>query len=383
MAEKLSDKLARSAEAPPAGYRIINDEAVKGFGLRVTAAGAKAFILGYRRRPDGLQRRHTIGSFPDWSTAGARDEARRLKRAIDGGADPVGELREARSAATVNDLCDRFIADYIPRKRPRTQRDYKGAIAHHIRPPLGRHKVEAVTFSDVDTWHHKTTAVAPVQANRALAILSVMFGMATRWGMRTGANPCRGVERNQEHKRKRYLSAAELARLTAALDKLADRDAADVLRLLLLTGARRGETLAAKWSDFDLDAGTWVKPGATTKQKTDHVVPLSAAAIQLLAGRTPKTEWVFPGRKGKHRRDLALSWRRVCHDAGIAGLRIHDLRHSYASHLASSGVGLPIIGALLGHTQPQTTQRYAHLIDDALRQATEKVSAIVTSGAQR
>jgi integrase len=137
--------------------------------------------------------------------------------------------------------------------------------------------------------------------------------------------------------------------------------------------------LAARWAQFDLEAGVWVKPGATTKQKTEHEVPLSAAARQLLnqlyvAG----AEYVFPRRRGAgHRVDIKKPWGAICKSANIGGLRIHDLRHSYASMLVSGGQSLPVIGALLGHTQPNTTARYAHLMDDPLRKATETVGAII------
>ena len=145
-----------------------------------------------------------------------------------------------------------------------------------------------------------------------------------------------------------------------------------------LTGARRGEVLAATWDQFDLDLGVWTKPGATTKQKTEHRIPLSAPARQLIAELPRDSEYLFPGRGSSHRVEIKYAWAAVCKKAGIKGARIHDLRHTYASLLASSGLSLPVIGALLGHTQAQTTLRYAHLLDDPLRKATETVGAIVS-----
>ena len=160
----------------------------------------------------------------------------------------------------------------------------------------------------------------------------------------------------------------------------ATRQAADIIRLLLLTGARRGEVLQARWADIDLAAGVWSKPGATTKQKTDHQVPLSDAARQLLLDlrqRAPAAaEWVFPAPDGSPRRDVKDAWASLCRAANIKGARVHDLRHTYASVLASAGLSLPIIGALLGHTQPSTTARYAHLFDDPLRAATERAAQL-------
>jgi integrase len=180
-----------------------------------------------------------------------------------------------------------------------------------------------------------------------IALTSKLCSLAMQWKWRAD-NPCRGIERNVESKRKRYLSAAELERLSKALAGHDDPDSADIFRLLLLTGARRGEVQAARWSDFDLETGIWTKPGATTKQRTEHIVPLNAPARQLIAGRErTDSEYLFPGRHGGHRVELKSNWRRVCKAAGIGGLRIHDLRHSFASQLASAGVGLHVIGGLL------------------------------------
>jgi integrase len=208
-----------------------------------------------------------------------------------------------------------------------------------------------------------------------------MFALAIRWKLRTD-NPAKGVERNQEMKRTRYLAGAELVALTFAIGQHKDKQAANILRLLLLTGARRGEALAARWDQFDLKQGVWTKPGAMTKQKTEHRVPLSAPARQLLgelrARAAEDAEFVFPGRTGAHRVEIKKNWDAIRKAAGMPSTRIHDLRHTYASVLASAGMSLPIIGALLGHTQPSTTARYAHLLDDPLRQATERAGAIMT-----
>jgi integrase len=375
MALKLTDKVAKSTPAPA----LIWDQDVKGFGVRVTAAGSRAFVLNYRRKSDGRSRRYTIGSFPDWGTGAARDEARRLKRLIDGGADPVGDQQSVRGAPTVNRLLDRFEAEYLPRKRESTQRTYRNQIKSAIRPRLGKLKVASVSFADIDALH-RGLSETPYRANRVIALVSRIFAMAIKWEMRPD-NPVRGIERNGEDKRKRYLSGDELVRLTAALAEHRDQQAANIVRMLLLTGARKGELLAATWNQFNIEAGIWTKPGATTKQKTDHVIPLSAPARQLLAELHKARDhsgYLFPGRLG-HRREIKDSWATICEAAGIEGLRVHDLRHTYASALAGAGFSLPIIGALLGHTQPSTTQRYAHLQDDPLRVATERAGAILSS----
>ena len=379
MPEKLTDGVVKALQAPARGSRITYDADVKGFGVRVTAAGAKAFVLNYRTRL-GRERRYTIGAFPDWKAGAARAEAAALKRIVDQGGDPLGDIQAGRQAPTIADLCDRFLAEYLPRKRPSTQKSYREQIEAEIRPALGRLKVADVTFADIDLVHRTISKRAPYRANRVVALLSRMFSMAITWGSRNN-NPCRGIERNQEQKRRRYLAPDELGRLTEALADHRDQQAADIIRMLLLTGARRGEVLAAKWADIDLGRAIWNKPGATTKQKTEHQVPLSDAARQLLCElrerSSPDVEWLFPD-GNQHRRDVQHNWIAICRAAQITGARLHDLRHTYASVLASAGLSLPIIGALLGHTTPTTTARYAHLFDDPLRAAAERASAIIS-----
>jgi integrase len=382
MAVRLTDRMVKGLPLPSTDKHIVYDDLVRGFGVRVTAAGSKSFVLNYRRKADGVERRYTIGPYPEWTCLAAREEAKSLRREIDGGSDPVGEHRADREAPTVNDLCDRYEAEQLPKRRVSTQADYRSMLRVHIRPGLGKRKVATLAFADVDALHSEVTKRAgPYRANRAIALMSKLCSLAIQWHWRTD-NPCRGIERHAEAKRKRYLNGAELERLSAALATHDDRDATDIFRFLLLTGARRGETLAARWADFDIEAGVWVKPGATTKQKTEHRVPLSAPARQLLAARAakadPDAEYVFPGRNGGgHRIGLKANWARICKAAKIHNLRIHDLRHSFASISASHGVSLLAIGELLGHTQPSTTHRYAHLFDDHLRQATERVGAVI------
>ena len=382
MAQRLTDRTVKGLPSPAAGNHVIFDDLIKGFGVRITAAGAKAFVLKYRRRSDGLRRLHTIGSHPAWTVLAAREEAKRLKREIDGGGDPVGEQRADREAPTVNDLCDRYEGEQLSKRRPSTQSEYGSILRRHIRPALGKRKVATLAFANIDDLHRQITKTAgPYRGNRVVALVSKLCSLAVQWRWRVD-NPCKGIERNVEYKRKRYLTGAELERLSAALAEHDDPDAADIFRFLLLTGARRGEVLAARWADFDLEAGIWTKPAASTKTKTDHVVPLSAPARQLLAARfdnRAESKFVFQGRNGVgHRIEVKGNWARVCKAAGIHGLRIHDLRHSYASTLASAGVGLHVIGGLLGHTQPSTTARYAHLFDDPLRAATERAGAILS-----
>ncbi len=206
-----------------------------------------------------------------------------------------------------------------------------------------------------------------------------MFCLSMKWGWRPD-NPARGVERNPEQKRTRYLSPAEIQRLTVALADHPNQLSANAIRLLLPTGARRGEVLSATWGQFDIEAGTWIKPAATTKQEKEHRVPLSAPTLQLLTEMHRESDGphLFPGKPGQPQAELKSFWASVCKTAEIDGCRVHDLRHTYASILASAGLSLPVIGALLGHTQPATTARYAHLYDDPLKKATDIVGAVVT-----
>jgi integrase len=386
MAVKLSDKLVRTLEPPPStggrgNNRITYDIALPGFGARITSAGAVSFVLNYRRKADGLERRFTIGTFPAWSVTAAREEAKRLKREVDGGGDPVGKFKAERGAPTVASLCARFEAEHLPRLRPSTAQMYRGLINNEVVPALGRMKVAAVGFEDIDRLHRNVSRRAPYLANRLLALLSKMFALSVLWNMRSNS-PVRGVQRNQEIKRKRYLSGDELNRLTKTLTAYHNVEVTDAITLLLLTGARKSEVLSATWSQFDFGAGTWTKPGATTKQKTDHIVPLSAPARQLLAQireRNSSAKFVFPGPGPTgHRTNLKRDWAQVCKAAGIVGLRVHDLRHSFAAQLASAGIGLNVISGLLGHTRAETTFRYSHLFDDTLRAATERVGAVIT-----
>ncbi len=374
---RLTDRMIRTL--PPGSY--YDSSSARGFGLRITPAGCKSYILRYRTRA-GREHLLTIGSPPAWSLAAARAEAAELRREIDRGEDPMESRHSERNAPTVRDLADRFIAEHVARKRPSTANEYQGFIKNDVLPMLGSHKVSAITFSDISRLHRKITERAPIAANRCMAMCSAMFNLAIKWQLRAD-NPCRGVARNPEEKRSRYLSAAELSRLVAALASLEDRQAANIIKMPLLTGCRCGEALGATWSQFDLDADVWVKPSSHTKQKREHRVPLSDAAVELLnaiRAEAPIGSHVFPAARGSgHRIEIRRAWRQACVRAGIDGLRVHDLRHSYASMLVNSGLSLPVIGALLGHTQAATTHRYAHLADNPLREATERVGKMVTA----
>ncbi len=411
---KLTDKAVRDLAAPVSGNKVTYDDDVKGFGVRVTKAGARAFILNYRA--GGRERRITIGAYPDWTAGAARDRAKELKRRVDNGADPMAERHEERAAPTMNDLADRFEAEHLTKRRPTTARDYKSLLRLYVRPRIGKIRVSDLKHSDVERLHRDVAAGAPYQANRTIAVLSKMLSLAVKWDLRQD-NPARGIEREPEEKRERFLTPAEIGKLGEVLAKHPERTSCNAIRLLLLTGARKGELLSATWSQLDLDRGVWTKPAASTKQAKDHRIPLSAPALALLTEMQADADagcpYVFPGKVTRDAAgrqawapltEIKRVWLAVCIKAGLAEqvpqvdaagkvvkgadgkpatvwqatARVHDLRHTYASVLASSGLSLPIIGALLGHTQQATTQRYAHLLDDPLRAATERVGAVVT-----
>ena len=411
MGAKITDRLVRSLALPGGGYHITYDTEITGFGVRITKAGTKSFILAYAG--GGRERRYTIGKYPAWSVAAAREEASRLRLQVDTGGDPMGDRHAKREERTISELCTRYLEDYARHKnRPSTIARNTDYIDRFIRPRLGKLKVAAATHSDIDALHrHVTNEHGPYIANRVAALCSKLFNLSIRWGWRSD-NPAKGIERNQEAKRDRYLSGPELQRLSKALAEyplkekvrlsraealkqgrkwawqdrktpLREREqSCNAIRLLMLTGARKSELLSATWNQFDLTTGVWTKPGATTKQKTTHRVPLSAPARQLLASMPADSAYVFPGRNGGHQQDIKSTWDSMRELAEIPDVRIHDLRHTYAAQLASAGLSLPIIGALLGHTQPQTTARYSHLMDDPLRHATERVGAILGESSQ-
>jgi integrase len=392
MAEKLSDRLIKALVSPEAGNAITYDTEVKGLGIRITAAGAKSFIMNYRNE-EGRERRLTIGSYGanQWSLVAARKRAGDLRRKIDRGDDPLAEKMDKRTAPTVSDLCERYEADHLPHKRPSSQSEDRRMITKIILPSIGNQRVASIHTSDIEALH-LSLKDTPYSANRVLALTSKMFSLALKrqkgeaspW--RTD-NPCKGVERYPEAKRKGYLKAKEIERLVSALINFHNQKFANVIRLCLLTGCRRGEALNARWDQFD--DGIWTKPASTTKQDEDHEVPVSNATQillkNILAGATTKDDghpvspFVFPGRFS----DAPLKWRQREWDeirtaAMLPKVRVHDLRHTFASLLASSGKSLTLIGAMLGHSNPLTTHRYAHLYNDPLKEAANSVGDIIT-----
>ncbi|MGG7565001.1 tyrosine-type recombinase/integrase [Rhodovulum sp. DZ06] len=373
--KRLSKSVVEKIQPGPRDV-VIWDEALPGFGLRVKPSGVRSYVVQYRAKDTGATRRATIGRHgPLLSFDQAKKQARALLADAMRGADPVAEKTEARKAPTMRDLCDDYLTRHaIPNKRPNSVRNDRGLIDGHVLPALGRKRVRDVARRDVEDLRERMAAT-PYQANRALALLSKMFSLAVAWGWRPD-NPARGVARFQEEKRRRWLSDAELRRLWQALERRSGQPAAEAVKLQLLTGARLGEVLGAKVGDFDLDRGVWTKPSHQTKQKRTEHLPLSAPAVELVgalcAGRAPG-DWLFPGRvEGQPLREIKRFWAALTAEAGLEDYRRHDNRHTFASHLVSSGLSLEIVGQLLGHSSAETTKRYAHLADDALRNAADR-----------
>jgi len=361
--KKLTDSRVRGLKSPAKGNKITYDtgpDSIRGFGIRVTASGARAFVLNYVVA--GRERRMTIGEYPAWGVAAAREEAKRLRQKVDRGVDPLAEKIAAREAPTVAELADRYLEEWANvNKRSGPAADDASMLRRLVKPELGNRKVKSIEYEDITRLHHRLTKTnGPYQANRVLALLSKMFVLAIHWKMRTD-NPTKHIQRNTEQPRNRYLSGDEMRRLTEALAAHPNQIAANAVRLLLLTGARRGEVLGATWDQFGLKGGVWTKPSAHTKQEREHRVPLSAPALKLLVDMRTDAEqraaekrrdvspYVFPARVGNGPMvEIKTAWAALCKAADISGVRIHDLRHSYASMLASAGLSLPVIGALHG-----------------------------------
>jgi len=439
MSIRINESTVKTTAAPAKGAILVWDDDVTGFGLRIFAPtrrhpeGARSFFINYR--VNGVERRLTIGAFPDWSAKAARDEAKELRRRIDRGEDPASERREAREAPTVKDLAERYRLDYLPRKATQSQANDLAMIRNEILPEIGDRKVTDVHHGDIVALHKKITARGtPVRANRVLAVASKMFSLSllpmagenAPWRNAAQGNPRKGVERNREEGKERFFSTAEIAALTDAIEAYGTTSASNCLRFMMLTGCRPGEAMRATWDEF-ADPGVWDKPSAHTKQRKRHRVPLSPAAtefIERIKVQPEGVDFVFPGqKKGTALKQIRTAWDAIINRASVAlwahspdekvatlvadlgaaasvetcrgeaarrkialpvaltDARAYDLRHTFASIGAGGGLSLQIVGRLLGHTQFRTTQRYAHLADDPLREAAAKIgSAIAGAG---
>ena len=278
-------------------------------------------------------------------------------------------------------LGKRFLENYVPvHCKPSTAEEYRRSVKLFIDPKIGKLRVPDVQRSDIAALHHEMRET-PYQANRTLGVLSKIFNLAELWELRPdGSNPCRHVKRFKEKNRERFLSDEEYRRLGATLrdieaDSSETAAAIAAIRLLMLTGCRLSEIQKLRWEHVDLNAGELRLPDTKTGAKVVH---LGDPAIAVLRGiqRQDDNPWVIAGRKpGSHLTDLQHPWRRIRARAGLDDVRIHDLRHSFASGGLLVGEGLPMIGKLLGHTQVQTTARYAHLANDPVKSAANRIAS--------
>lgn len=371
----------RSIDAldPRGSDYFVWDDEIKGFGVRVLPSGRKTFVAQYRS--GGVQRRVKLGIYGAVTPDQARIRARQTLGEVAGGGNPAEAIRIHRRAPTVAAVCDRFLNEYVVQRcKPTTQREYTRSVALFIKPAFGPRKIGDIVRTDVAALHHRMRHI-PYQANRTLGVLSKMFNLAEVWGLRPdGSNPCRHVMKYKERKRERYLNKDELARLGRILDEIEAEGsestyAIAAVRLLVLTGCRLSEIQTLKWSY--VEAGYLHLPDTKTGPRK---VPLPSAVKMVLESlpRGPETEYIIAGTvPGQHLTDLQRPWRRIRARAGLEGVRIHDLRHTYASNALAAGLSLPMVGKLLGHTQYQTTMRYAHLADEPVREAATQVSSQV------
>lgn len=432
--EKLTVSTIKAAVAvakglPKGERRILWDGGnggVKGLGIRLFHNGATWF-LNYRAA-DGRQRRMNLESWPLATPDDARDLARAKLHEVARGEDPAEKRRAGREAPTVNDLADRYLREHAyPHKKRRSADTDKGNLALHVRPRLGARKAASITYQDVAELHNAIGKDRPGAANRVLALLSKMFNLAEKWGLRPlNSNPCRHVTKFPEKKLHRDLLELELRRLAGALrawpreprkivllengerkprsrseeklpltaEETAVREqACDVLRLILFTGMRRGEALGLRWDEVDLGRGLLRLADSKTGAK---VLVLNSAAREVIErqpkvkvdvpegwpGDVPDNPLVFPSRRkgrghGQVISDLKNAWAEVRRLAELPDVRVHDLRHNFASWGAAGGAGLVVVGKLLGHKSPQTTARYADVAVDPARAASEAIGQAI------
>jgi integrase len=369
--------------------RIVFDSQLPGLGLRITPTGKKIFVA--QARVSGRKRRITIGYAPDMTLSTARAEALQSLAAMRQGVDPTADRKARLRAAaaksiTIRELSERWMAErVIPKLKPRTADDYQHLLSLHILPALGN-----LTVAEIDRGHierrHLDMKRTPRRANYMVATAKALLNFAVRHGLRSN-NPALGIQPYRENKRERFLSEAEIAAAADAITKAENGGgigpfAAVGLRLALFTGARSGEVTAIKWDHIDWQRRLVRLPDS--KNNTPRTIHLSDAAIEVLRSTPHVGPYVVAGQKrGTPYKGLSRAWALTRRHAGLDDVRLHDLRHSYASLAAGRGVSLHMIGKLLGHKDFTTTQRYAHLARDVVQSVNDDLGAAMQAAIRK
>ena len=378
MANRIPRITKRSVDAIKVGGTdtVYWDGELTGFGLRVRRSGRKSYVV--QTRIAGKLCWFTIGPHGPLNPNQARARALEILACAKKGIDPRDADARREAQPSMADLGRRFLEEYVPvHCKPSTREEYRRSVRLFVDPVIGELRVPEVQRKDIAALHHGLRD-KPYQANRTLGVLSKMFSLAEVWGWRPdGTNPCRHVKRYKEHKRERFLSPEETERLGQVLREAEEEmpSAVAAFRLLLLTGCRMSEIRDLRWDHVKDDCIEL--PDAKTGGR---VVPLGPEARAVLSSipREEDNPWVIAGRlPGSHLTDLQRPWRRIRKQAGLEGVRIHDLRHSFASRALALGESLTMIGKLLGHTQVQTTARYAHLARDSIQTAAARITGSI------
>jgi len=378
---KLTKTLVEKAEIKDKPYFIF-DEMLPGFSARISPSGKRHYYLQYMNRKK--VKRITLGQHGVITAEDARDKAITTLAAVKGGADPHEEKMLARLEPLVSDLAERYMEEHVAVHCKKSTLDgYRRYLDKHILPALGALRVKETTRNDIANLHHSLRKT-PYEANRCLEVLSKMFNLAEMWGLRPdGTNPRKHIKKYKTTGRERYLTKQEALTLGSKLDEIKrfpdeNLSAVYCIQLLLLTGCRLGEILTLKWDYIDRDMGVLKLPDSKTGAKlvyVGHPVFNLFDEIWNHPARPRDNPYVIWGQKpGCHLNNIQRPWRRFRKQANLDDLRIHDLRHSFASFAVSQGMSLPTIGKLLGHTQVQTTARYAHLMSEPLIAAATDVT---------
>lgn len=355
-----------------AGRRYVHDTRESGLLLQITGAGRKSFQL-YKKH-QGRPIRVTIGTYPEFAVEQARKRAREIKAELDQGGNPNDAARAQRQEMTFADLFAVYLERHAKVKKRTWQEDQR-QFEQYL-GTLAQKRLSTIAKRDIAAIHSRIGKDHPTAANRTLALVSSVFGRAVEFGLWESMNPCLGIKKFPEQSRDRFLSGDELGRFFQSLEQEPNATLRDFFLVALLTGARRANVMAMRWSEIDFKENVWKIP--LTKNGTSQNVPLTGAVLEILQERRRNTSsfFVFPG-KGVtgHLVEPKSAWRRICKAAGIDGVRIHDLRRTMGSWQAKTGASLPIIGKSLNHKNASTTSVYARLDLDPVRSAMETATA--------